>query len=502
MNRDAKMLIVAHPAGHPEAGLSIAAFMRELAGLGDLLIVVVGLENYGEIESVLGVAEPAKDVTGISLDTSLSSQMIRSYLAAGCDKVGLIKADSEDDIKFVFSRLSGLYDYIVFYSGASGMEGVLNRFRSIGIDTEKIDVVFCPHTSDIKKEVLERLKDSKEIKVPIEEGAGAAGLGPLDVYLKDPEITEIMVNSTTEIYIERAGRIERVCGGFESVERLMVVVERIVAPIGRRIDESSPVVDARLSDGSRVHIIIPPLSLKGPTITIRKFRRDLFAACDLVSSGSISSEMALFLEACVESKANILVSGGTGSGKTTILNIISSFVPAGERIITIEDSAELRLAQPHVVRLESRPPNIEGRGEVTIRDLVKASLRMRPDRIIVGEVRGLEALDMLQAMNTGHEGSLTTIHANSYRDSLARLETLVMFAGFDLPSKVVREQIASAIDIIVQVKRFKDGRRRVVDISEITGLEGQTITTQELFVYRDGRHAPTGFRPRFLDTGC
>lgn len=328
----------------------------------------------------------------------------------------------------------------------------------------------------------------------------AIGLGPLEKFMADPRVTEVMVNAADEIYVERGGKIEKVDAHFSSVGNVMAVIERIVAPLGRRIDESSPIVDARLPDGSRVHVVIPPLSLKGPTITIRKFARGVFSTDNLISYGSLDRAMSDFLKLCVEMKVNILVSGGTGSGKTTMLNVLSSFIPADERIVTIEDSAELKLAQPHVVRMEARPPNIEGRGEVSIRDLVKASLRMRPDRIIVGECRGAEALDMLQAMNTGHEGSLTTIHANSPRDSLARLETLVLFAGFDLPVKAIREQITSAIDLIIQIKRQKDGSRKVVDISEVTGLEGQVITMQELFSYKGGSFVSTGFRPKFLET--
>jgi pilus assembly protein CpaF len=334
------------------------------------------------------------------------------------------------------------------------------------------------------------------------------GLGPLEPLLADPTITEIMVNGPKNIYVERKGKIERVNYTFESDEHVMRIIERIVAPLGRRIDESVPYQDARLPDGSRVNAIIPPLSLVGPVLTIRKFFKIPLTAEKLIELGSITPEAMEFLKACVIAALNILISGGTGTGKTTFLNILSSYIPHDNRIITIENAAELQLQQEHVVTLESRPPNIEGRGEVTIRDLVINSLRMRPDRIVVGECRGAEAFDMLQAMNTGHEGSMTTIHANSPRDALARLENMVLMAGMELPHRAIREQIASAINLIVQLERMRDGSRRVVSITAIEGMEGETIVRTELFKFEQagyeqgriiGRLRPTGVRPKFMD---
>ncbi len=337
----------------------------------------------------------------------------------------------------------------------------------------------------------------------------AIGLGPLEDLIAMDDISEIMVNGPDQVYVERKGVLYKTDTAFADSQQVVSAIERIVSPLGRRIDESSPMVDARLKDGSRVNAIIPPLSLVGPSITIRKFAKNPLQISDLVSFGSLSPNMAKFLDVCVKMRKNILISGGTGSGKTTLLNILSGFLPNTERIITIEDAAELQLRQEHVVRLEARPPNIEGKGEVAIRDLVRNSLRMRPDRIVIGECRGGEALDMLQAMNTGHDGSLTTIHANSPRDALARLETLVLMAGFDLPLRAIREQIASAISIIVQINREKDGSRKVVDISEITRMEGDIITMQDIFVYHQdgwspdgkmvGRHVPTGSLPSFME---
>lgn len=334
------------------------------------------------------------------------------------------------------------------------------------------------------------------------------GFGPLEPLLKDDTITEIMVNGPKKVYIERGGKIERTNVVFEDDEHLMRIIERIVAPLGRRVDESMPYVDARLPDGSRVNIVIPPISLIGPVVTIRKFYRTPLTVDDLIRLGSATPEVMEFLKACVQAKINIVVSGGTGSGKTTLLNILSGFIPEGERIITIENAAELQLRQEHVVTLETRPPNIEGKGEITMRDLVINALRMRPDRIIVGECRGGEAFDMLQAMNTGHEGSMTTIHANSPRDALARLENMVLMAGTDLPHRAIREQIAMAIDLIVQTARMRDGSRKIVSLTEIQGLEGEVITTTELFRFEQygmeggkivGRLVPTGIRPHFID---
>jgi pilus assembly protein CpaF len=333
------------------------------------------------------------------------------------------------------------------------------------------------------------------------------GLGPLEPLLADASITEVMCNGPHNIYLERAGKIERTGAAFEDDDHLMRIIDRIVAPLGRRIDESSPMVDARLPDGSRVNAVIPPVSLVGPVLTIRKFSRVPLTVQDLINFGTLTPEAIEFLRACVVAKLNIVISGGTGSGKTTLLNVLSGYIPNDERIITIENAAELQLRQEHVVTLESRPPNIEGRGEIDIRDLVINSLRMRPDRIVVGECRGREALDMLQAMNTGHDGSLTTLHSNSPRDTLARLETMVLMAGMDLPVRAIREQVASAIDLIVHEERMSDGTRKVVSITEIQGMEGDIITMSDIFVFEQtgledgrviGRLRPTGLRPRFI----
>jgi pilus assembly protein CpaF len=339
------------------------------------------------------------------------------------------------------------------------------------------------------------------------------GYGPLEPLLRDDSITEVMVNDYDRIYIERAGKIERTQVAFVDNAHLLRIIDKIVSQVGRRIDEASPMVDARLPDGSRVNAIIPPLSLKGPTLTIRKFSRDPYTMDDLIAFGSISAKAAQFLAACVKGKLNILISGGTGTGKTTTLNATSAFIPGDERIVTIEDAAELQMQQEHVITLESRPPNIEGQGEVRIRELVRNALRMRPDRIIVGEVRGPETLDMLQAMNTGHEGSLTTIHANSPRDALSRLETLVLTAGVDLPLRAIREQIASAFDLLVQISRLVDGSRRVTHVTEVLRMESDVITLQDIFVAKppDEESAAnrssrfltplmcTGLKPHFLE---
>ncbi|MGE5559827.1 MAG: CpaF family protein [Chloroflexota bacterium] len=335
------------------------------------------------------------------------------------------------------------------------------------------------------------------------------GFGPIQPLLDDDSVAEVMVNGAGRIYVERHGKLELTPIRFANDAAVLQLIERIVAPLGRRIDESSPMVDARLPDGSRVNAIIPPLSLKGPSITIRKFARDPLTIADLIKFGTLSADMASFLEACVKARLNILISGGTGSGKTTSLNVLSSFVPPDERIVTIEDAAELQLRQEHVVSLETRPANLEGEGEINIRQLVRNALRMRPDRIIVGEVRGGEALDMLQAMNTGHDGSLTTGHANSPRDMLSRLETMVLMAGVELPVKAIREQIGSAIDLIVHQSRLRDGTRRITHITEVQGLEGDVIVLQDVFVYRqyettrDGRvvgeFMPTGIRPQSFE---
>ena len=335
------------------------------------------------------------------------------------------------------------------------------------------------------------------------------GLGPIEALRKDDSITEIIVNGPHQVFVERMGKLELTDAKFHDTAHLMNIIERILTPLGRRVDESSPLVDARLEDGSRVNIIIPPLSLIGPCLTIRKFSKTPLTVDNLISFGTMDEKMATFLRACIKARVNILVSGGTGSGKTTTLNVISSFIPEGERIVTIEDAAELRLQQQHVVTLEARPANLEGRGAITIRDLVRNALRMRPDRIIVGEVRTGEALDMLQAMNTGHDGSLTTAHANSPRDALSRLETMVMMSGLELPERAIREQISSAIDLILHQSRMRDGSRKITHITEVQHMEGTTITTQDLFRFEQtgfdnngkvlGHFMPTGMQPEFLE---
>ena len=365
---------------------------------------------------------------------------------------------------------------------------------------------------------LRELLDEEETPLSAQEkllvvrqiGDSVLGLGPLEPFVRDPDVTEIMVNGWDTIYVERAGKLYWTGTKFHDEGQLRRTIDKIVAKVGRRVDEASPYVDARLPDGSRVNAIIPPLSIDGPALTIRKFATDPYQADDLVEFGTMTSPVSQFLEACVRGRVNVLVAGGTGAGKTTTLNVISSFIPDDERILTIEDAAELKLQQPHVVRLESRPPNIEGKGQITIRDLVRNSLRMRPDRIVVGEVRGAEALDMLQAMNTGHDGSVSTIHCNSPRDALSRLETITMMAGMELSNRAIREQIASAIQLIVYQQRLKDGTRRFTHVTEVAGMEGEVITLQDIFLFDfsagideegrfKGRLKSTGLRPKFLD---
>jgi len=334
------------------------------------------------------------------------------------------------------------------------------------------------------------------------------GYGPIQDFIDDPDVSEVMVNGATQVYVEREGKIIKTGARFSNDEHVLEIIQRIVAPLGRRIDGTHPAVDARLPDGSRVNAIIPPVAIDGPSITIRKFRRDKLTVEQLVELGSLSTVMAEFLKACVVSRLNIIISGGTGSGKTTLLNMLSGFIPADERIVTIEDAAELQLRQEHVVRLETKTPNEDGTGGMNVRDLVRNALRMRPDRIVVGEVRGGEALDMLQAMNTGHDGSLTTVHANTPRDTVSRLETLVLMSGLDLPVRVVREQIASAIDLIVQQSRMSDGSRKVTQITEVIGMEGDTIVLSDIYKYesngisKDGKvsgvHKASGIRPMFI----
>jgi len=374
-------------------------------------------------------------------------------------------------------------------------------------------------TEDVRKtiqELFEQILSEENIVLSRPErarlfeqiSAEILGLGPLQPLLEDESVTEIMVNGAKNIYIERKGKIHRVPVTFESNDHVMRIIDRIVAPLGRRIDESSPYVDARLADGSRVNAVIPPISLVGPALTIRKFFKIPLTIEQLVQFGTVTPEALQFLKACVESRLNIVISGGTGSGKTTLLNILSGFIPGDERIITIENAAELQLRQEHVVTLESRPPNIEGRGEITIRQLVINALRMRPDRIIVGEIRDDAALDMLQAMNTGHDGSMTTLHSNSPRDTLSRLETMVLMAGMELPVRAIREQVTSAIDMVIHQERMRDGSRKITNVTEVTGMEGDVITMTDIFIFEQtgfengkvlGRLRPTGLRPKFME---
>ena len=376
------------------------------------------------------------------------------------------------------------------------------------LDQQQLQEVVVERLEEILAETQLPLSDEERRDLVRQLTEDVLGYGPVQQFLDDVEVTEVMVNSTDQIYVERKGQIEATGRRFQSVEHVRRVIDRIVTGVGRRIDEASPMVDARLPDGSRVNAVVPPLTVDGPMLTIRKFSAVPFDVEDLIGFKTITPRLASFLDACVRAKTSILVSGGTGSGKTTLLNVISSYLPETERLITIEDAVELRLRQRHVIRMESRPPNIEGKGEVTIRDLVRNALRMRPDRIIVGEVRGAEALDMLQAMNTGHEGSLTTLHANSPRDALSRLETMVLMAGMELPLQAIREQVASAIDMIVHVNRMSDGSRRITAVSEVTGMEGSMIQLNELFHYdasgemdEEGNLTatiqPTGLRPTF-----
>ncbi|HYK74986.1 MAG TPA: CpaF family protein [Pseudoneobacillus sp.] len=399
------------------------------------------------------------------------------------------KVDKHQELKNLLHKkiLSELKDEEV--------EGIIPQLENMAIEIIKEDETFRGQID--RKKVIEELTND------------LTGFGPINPLLMDENVSEVMVNGPNQVYCERNGRLELTSIQFRDDEHVMSIIDKIVAPIGRRIDESSPMVDARLPDGSRVNAIIPPLALKGPTITIRKFAKDPFQITDLINFGTLTEEMAIFLEACVKARLNIFVSGGTGSGKTTTLNVLSNFIPDDERIVTIEDAAELQLGQEHIVSLESRPPNIEGKGAITIRDLVRNSLRMRPDRVVIGEVRGAEALDMLQAMNTGHDGSLATGHSNSARDMIARLETMVLLAGVELPVKAIREQISGAIDLIIQQSRLKDGTRKIVSITEVQGMEGDVIVLQDIFTFKQegvtqegkifGKLVPAGVRPKFYD---
>ena len=386
---------------------------------------------------------------------------------------------------------------------------IVDELGSVEMDRRQLEEAVTHISSaamDAEPVLVPRFERTRIISEIIDE---VMGLGPIEPLLKDDTVTEVMVNRYNQVYVERNGLLVLTDVHFRDDIHVMHIIEKIVSPLGRRIDESSPMVDARLPDGSRVNAIIPPLALTGPALTIRKFSRDPFKINDLIDMETLTQEMADLLKACVEGKLNIVISGGTGSGKTTTLNVLSSFIPSDERIVTIEDAAELQLRQEHIVTLEARPANIEGRGAVTIRDLVRNSLRMRPDRIVVGEVRSGEALDMLQAMNTGHEGSMTTGHANSPRDMVSRMETMVLMAGMELPVRAIREQISSAIDLVIQQSRLRDGSRKITHLTEIQGMEGDVITMQDIFIFdqtgRDangkiiGRYKPTGIRPKFVE---
>jgi pilus assembly protein CpaF len=399
----------------------------------------------------------------------------------------------------------------------SEIKGRIHRKLIDRLNLSNLEVVGREEASRTIRDVIQEIMAWENVALNVSERENLAeeildeifGLGPLEPLMKDPDVSDILVNTYKDVFVERNGRLYRTDIRFQNDRHLLQVIDRIVSAIGRRIDDSSPMVDARLPDNSRVNAVIPPLSIDGPHLSIRRFKRDVLSSDDLVAKGSASEAMLTLLKGVVAARLNVLISGGTGAGKTTLLNVLSSHIPADERILTIEDSAELQLRQPHVVRLETRPANIEGRGEVNQRALVINALRMRPDRIILGEVRGSEAVDMLQAMNTGHEGSLTTLHANTPRDALSRLETMVAMASLNLPERAIRQQIASAIDVVVQVARLPDGTRKIVSLSEIVGMEGEVVTMQDLFVYERegidedgnvvGRFRPTGIRPRFGD---
>lgn len=435
------------------------------------------LEEQKQVEEHLDISKPGKTMPTTTTVKNDPYQLLKTKI----HKRIVAEMSSEDSRALVEKKMD-----------MKALRDVVARISTVVMDEE---ITLVPQ--------LERRRIIPEVLDEV------LGYGPIEPLLKDTTISEIMVNNANQVYIERSGKLELTDVTFRDDAHVMHIIDKIIAPLGRRIDESSPMVDARLPDGSRVNAIIPPLSLKGPVLTIRKFSKEPFQVDDLIRFGTWTRETADFLKACVEGKLNIVVSGGTGSGKTTTLNILSSFIPSNERIVTVEDAAELQLRQEHVVTLESRPANIEGKGQITMRDLVKNCLRMRPDRIIVGEVRGGEALDMLQAMNTGHDGSLTTGHANSPRDMLARLETMVLMAGMNLPDRAIREQIASAIDLIIHQARLPDGSRKITNVTEIQGMEGDIVTMQDIFVFDQkgkdekghiiGKFKPTGIRPKFLD---
>ncbi|MDF2052504.1 CpaF family protein [Arthrobacter sp. Cr_A7] len=452
-----------------------------------------------------GPVEPTQEAQSSSvIPTTL--RRIQEAKAADAAQAALVGEEAGPAAGLASEALRGLKD--------RASQALYERLGSRIQDSSMDETELHQHVRDELKEVVDAeqvpLTSAERQRLTREIIDDVLGHGPIQRFLDDPEITEVMVNRHDSIYVERYGHLQKTDAKFSSDEALRRVIERIVSRVGRRIDESSPLVDARLADGSRVNAIIPPLAVNGPSLTIRKFAREALTVEKLIGFGSLSPEMAELLRACVLARMNIIVSGGTGTGKTTLLNVLSSFIPDTDRIVTIEDAVELQLQQEHVVRLESRPANIEGRGEVSIRELVRNSLRMRPDRIVVGEVRGGESLDMLQAMNTGHDGSISTVHANSPRDAIARLETLVLMAGMDLPLRAIREQVASAVNLIVHITRLRDGTRRVTHITEVQGMEGDIVTLQDAFIFDYsagvdangrflGKPIPTGVRPRFTD---
>jgi pilus assembly protein CpaF len=447
----------------------------------------------------MGLHDRLRGSNGINaLDDLDEVPVVRVEGASGRDSLGDRPADPYAELKtrVHHARIAKLGPELF---GARTGEDLSERvLRAV---TEQLALDRTPLTRDERRQIVREISDD------------VLGYGPLEPYLRDDSVTEVMVNGPDRIYVERSGKLEETKSTFVDDAHLLRIIDKIVSQVGRRVDESSPMVDARLPDGSRVNAIIPPLSLRGPVLTIRKFARDPYTMDDLINFGSVTAKAAHFLAACVQGKLNVLISGGTGTGKTTTLNALSAFVPNDERIVTIEDAAELQLQQEHVLPLESRPANIEGQGEVRIRELVRNALRMRPDRIIVGEVRGAETLDMLQAMNTGHEGSLTTIHANSPRDALARMETLVLTAGVELPLRAIREQVASAFDLLVQITRLVDGSRRISHVTEVLRMESDVITLQDIFIAKppDEENAVagatrllsalacTGLKPHFLE---
>jgi len=457
-------------------------------GFGGFVATVIDHSPNEELED--NPEAPDLDTVGLQGDALVDDENLES------DQQGQLRTDYMTWAKYVHKELVRKMDLKRMHIDTLSEDEVRSQLGEL-IETVLITV---------GHKLPAGIEKSRLKKIVLDE---TVGLGALEQLLDDPSITEVMVNAFNDIYIERDGRLVRSPVAFTSDEAVMATIERIVSPLGRRIDESSPMVDARLRDGSRVNAIIPPLALRGPCITIRKFSDSKLTDRDLIRYGSTNEAMVTFMRMCVEQRSNIVVSGGTGSGKTTLLNILSNFIPMNERVITVEDAAELRLVQPHVVSLEARPANMEGKGQVTIRELVKNCLRMRPDRIVVGECRGGEALDMLQAMNTGHDGSLTTAHANSPRDMLRRLEVMVLMAGMDLPVSAIREQVASAVDIVIQQTRFGDGSRRISCISEVTGIEGNTIQLTDIFRYQQtgfddngkvvGQYAATGVVPAFYE---